>query len=182
MSRFAKSPLLLVSLFVAVSVFAGTSDSAMRSVLNARGGVNCKKPCDNGTFDRKECLDPCNLFYEIDPATKKPKPCVAGDIAPNSGGKCNKNFCTVNTYRFYECAEGDPASGNECKSKAADGWYRRAVTYEGACTTAGEDAVSFNCKTAGTKSAMKSPCGTTDACGAGAEKNVYPKPGRQVCN
>jgi len=166
---------LLLSLMVAVAVYAYTDDADVRAVFGAGTLPGCKQKCTNGSVDVKECLDPCNFFH---PKT----PCAAGEIAPNSGGKCNKNFCTVNTLRYYSCETGNPGSGESpCDYKSDPGFRRQHNIYEQACTTTGADSDKWTCKRQGTYAGWKTPCKTTD-CGTGVLKNTHDYPGRRVCD
>jgi len=193
MSWLAKGALGLLSLMVAVSVYAFTEDSLVRFVVGGDTGTidlaDCKKPCKDTdkdgnalTFILYECLDPC--------AFKKFAICNEADKIGN-GGACNKRFCTVNTYRIYTCEAGTPASGNECKWKDCAGWRRQHQIYEQACTTTtpakGPDyKVDWTalCKREGQYSSITTPCVTTaticDATGTLKDTGTYT--GRRCCN
>jgi hypothetical protein len=179
----------LLSLLTAFTVYAYTDDADVRAVFGAccPGGEvlgGCKGPCSNGSVDVKECLDPCNWYHPKVGGVKTP--CAADEIAPNSNGKCNKYFCTINTLRYFACATGDPASGESpCKWIADPGWYRRAVVYEEDCATTGEDSDTWTCKLTGTSTTPNNgwitPC-ITGTCGGGVYKNTYEYTDRRICH
>lgn len=185
--------LCLLSAIMATTVYAYTDYSDVRYVLGGANGTDpgCKAPCANGETTVTECLDPCAFFGAAD--------CVAADQIGN-GGKCNKRYCTINTLRYYSCAVGIPASGNECKWIDAVGagntWQRKHQIYEQACTTANvgpnDDAEAWTCKKRGNIPAVNggngwtTPCLATSGCGTGTLRDTNDSSaaylGRRICN